>query len=334
MIAIVKRLFPDRMSWLLILVLLAAALLPASASIAPGLGLVSTLMVALLFFLHGAKLDSKLVWAGLLHWRLHSAILALTYLAFPALLGCFALLCQIAPASWQAQFWPLFPGFLYLAILPSTVQSSVSFTALARGNVAASVCAATASNLLGVVLTPLWFSLLFHANSGAADGWQTVFKICVQLLLPFILGQIARPYLQSVLQRRAEIMKWLDQSAILLVVYLAMSEAVNAGIWQQLPLAQLLLVLFFCALLLALILVISRQIAKLLGFTMPDQITLVFCGSKKSLASGVPMAKILFAGQLTGAGLALMILPLLLFHQIQLMVCAFLAQHYARRTGD
>lgn len=329
-----SRLIPDRMSGLLLLTLLLALFLPVSAEMASPLGHVSNAMVALLFFMHGAKLDSKVVLAGLLHWRLHALILALTYLLFPALVLVLGQAARYLPQTWGSWLLQLYPGFIYLAILPSTVQSSVSFTALARGNVAAAVCAATASNLLGIVLTPLYFALLFHANNGLAQGWQTVAKICLQLLLPFVLGQILRPLLKNRMNAHADFLKWLDQLAILLVVYLAMSEAVQAGIWQQLPLAQVVLVLFLCAVLLAAILLIAQKLARRVGFSLPDQIALVFCGSKKSLASGVPMAKILFAGQASGMGLALLILPLLIFHQIQLMVCAHLAHHYARRTGE
>jgi sodium/bile acid cotransporter 7 len=64
-----------------------------------------------------------------------------------------------------------------------------------------------------------------------------------------------------------------------------------------------------------------------LGFSREDEITIVFCGSKKSLSSGIPMAKVFFA---PGA-LGMVILPLMLFHQIQLMVCAVLAAQWARR---
>ena len=67
--------------------------------------------------------------------------------------------------------------------------------------------------------------------------------------------------------------------------------------------------------------------ARRLGFSKADEITIVFCGSKKSMVSGIPMVKVLFASSAVGA----IVLPLMLFHQMQLMVCAVLAQRYARR---
>jgi solute carrier family 10 (sodium/bile acid cotransporter), member 7 len=129
------------------------------------------------------------------------------------------------------------------------------------------------------------------------------------------------------IERNRGVLKFVDQGSILLVVYAAFSEAVNEGLWHQIPLAALGGLLVLCVVLLALALAVTMVVSKRLGFSRADQITIIFCGSKKSLAAGVPMAKVIFATHAVGA----VVLPLMLFHQIQLMVCAALAQRWGAR---
>ncbi|AZP13797.1 bile acid:sodium symporter family protein [Undibacterium parvum] len=315
------RFLPDNMSLLLLAVVLTASIFPCSGSIALGFERLTSGMIALLFFMHGAKLSRAAVRAGVTHWRLHLTVLLFSFALFP-------LLGQLMKPG---LLWLLTPeltmGVLFLCVLPSTVQSSIAFTAVARGNVAAAVCSASASNLLGIFLTPLLVSLLLsNANAGhsALDG---IMKIVLQLLLPFVAGQIARPWLQAWMEPRKDSLKMLDQSSILLVVYVAFSEAIVQGLWHQVAPGMLVSLLGISAILLALMLGLTTLVSRRLGFSKEDEIVVMFCGSKKSLASGVPMAKILFAGPSVG----LIILPLMLFHQLQLMVCAVLAQRYAER---
>jgi sodium/bile acid cotransporter 7 len=100
---------------------------------------------------------------------------------------------------------------------------------------------------------------------------------------------------------------------------------VTHGIWHQLDASRFATLLLLDAALLGAVLLATSGISRLLGFARADAITVVFCGSKKSLASGLPMASVLFASQPVG----LVILPLILFHQIQLMACAALARRFA-----
>jgi sodium/bile acid cotransporter 7 len=213
-------------------------------------------------------------------------------------------------------------------VLPSTVQSSIAFTSIGRGNVPAALCAATASNLLGMLLTPLLAGLLLSAQSGFS--LQGAGDIVVQLLLPFAAGQLARPLIGRWAQRNKQLLGLVDRGSILLVVYVAFSEGVTRGIWHQLGLADLGCLFAVDAALLATVLAITTFGSRLLGFSRADEVTIVFCGSKKSLASGLPMATVLLAGQSVG----LIVLPLMLFHQIQLMVCAALAKRYAGASVD
>ena len=218
-------------------------------------------------------------------------------------------------------------GMLYLCALPATVQSAIAFTSLARGNIPAAICSAAASSLFGIFLTPLLVTLLLNVHGEGGSTLDAILKISVQLLLPFIAGQIARRWIGAWVGRNKNWLRFVDQGSILLVVYGAFSEAVNEGIWHQIPLWELAGLVVACCVLLALVLLASSFLGKLFGFDQEDRITILFCGSKKSLATGVPMAQVLFAGSTMGV----LILPLMLFHQIQLMVCAVLAQRYAKR---
>jgi solute carrier family 10 (sodium/bile acid cotransporter), member 7 len=272
--------------------------------------------IALLFFLHGARLSPRAAMAGAWHWRLHVVVLASTFLLFPALgLGARALFPNLLTP-------PLWTGVILLCVLPSTVQSSIAFTSIARGNVPASLCAATASNLLGMGLTPLLAGYLLSAQGGFS--LHGAGAIVVQLLLPFLAGQLARPWIGDWALRHKTLLGLVDRGSILLVVYTAFSEGVTQGIWHQLSLEDLVRLVAVDIALLAAVLAITTYGSRLLGFSRADEVAIVFCGSKKSLASGLPMATVLLAGQSVG----LIVLPLMLFHQVQLMVCATLAKRY------
>ncbi|PMY39235.1 bile acid:sodium symporter [Pseudomonas sp. GW456-L14] len=316
-----SRLLPDNFTLTLIGVVLLASFLPASGQVALGFGWLTNAAIALLFFLHGAKLSREAIIAGAGHWRLHLLIFSLTFVLFP-ILGL-ALKPLLSPLIGN----DLYLGMLYLCALPATVQSAIAFTSLARGNVPAAICSAAASSLFGIFLTPLLVTLLLNVHGDAGSTVDAIVKISVQLLLPFIAGQIARRWIGAWVGRNKNWLKFVDQGSILLVVYGAFSEAVNEGIWHQIPLWNLAGLVLACCVLLALALLASSLLSKLLGFNQEDRITILFCGSKKSLATGVPMAQVLFAGSTMGV----LILPLMLFHQIQLMVCAMLAQRYAKR---
>lgn len=318
------RFLPDNMTLMLLAVVATASFLPATEAIAPDLNIATVAMIALLFFLHGAKLSREAVIAGATHWRLHLTVLCCTFVLFP-LLGLLlkpALLLMLTP--------DLYLGILFLCLLPSTVQSSIAFTSVARGNVPAAICSASASNLLGIFITPLLVGVLVVSSGGNHSSLDAILKIVYQLLLPFIAGQVARRWIGPWVDSHKGLLKVVDQGSILLVVYAAFSEAVRGGLWQQMPLLAILNLILVCCLLLALVMVLISWISRRLGFSKEDEITIVFCGSKKSLATGVPMAKVL----LTSSSISMVILPLMLFHQIQLLVCAVMAGHYAKRAGS
>ena len=315
------RFLPDNFTLALVATVVLASLLPASGVLAAQVEHATTGIVSLLFFLHGAKLSRQAILAGIGHWRLHIWIFISTFVLFP-LLG-WALRPVLSPLVTTEMYL----GVLFLCALPATVQSAIAFTSMARGNIPAAVCSASASTLLGILVTPLLVGLLLDRNAEGGDALQAVGRIALQLLLPFIAGHLMRPLIGGFLQRRASIVKLVDQGSILLVVFTAFSAAVVEGLWRQLPASALLGLVVVCAVLLTLALVTTTWVARRMGFSKEDEITLVFCGSKKSLASGVPMAKVLFASHAVGA----IVLPIMVFHQMQLMVCAVLAQRFARR---
>ncbi|KAA0947849.1 bile acid:sodium symporter [Pseudomonas sp. ANT_H14] len=315
------RFLPDNFTLTLIATVILASLLPVSGQAGVAFGWLTNAAIALLFFLHGAKLSQQAIVAGAGHWRLHLLVFSLTFVLFP-LLGL-ALKPLLSPMIGK----DLYMGMLYLCALPATVQSAIAFTSLARGNIPAAICSAAASSLFGIFLTPLLVALLLNVHGEGSSTVDAILKISVQLLLPFVAGQIARRWIGAWVARNKVWLKFVDQGSILLVVYGAFSEAVNEGIWHQIPLWELGGLVVACCVLLALVLVASTVLGKAFGFNQEDRITILFCGSKKSLATGVPMAQVLFAGSTIGV----LILPLMLFHQIQLMVCAALAQRYAKR---
>jgi sodium/bile acid cotransporter 7 len=314
----------SRIDWFLAAILLTVAcayLVPARGDAAVAVGWLTDAAIALLFFMHGARLSPEVALLGARQWRLHTMVFLSTFVLFP-LLGISAQF--LAPSLLSP---PLWAGLILLTALPSTVQASIAFTSVAGDNVPAAMCSASVSNVVGVLLTPLIAGFLLSRH-GIELSARSVFVIVVQLLLPFLAGQLLRPWIGELIMRHARVLKSVDYGSILLIVYSAFSQGVVNGIWHQIQATQLLQLAIVDAALLATVIAILTFASRQLGFSRSDEITIVFCGSKKSLASGLPIATLLFAGQV-----GLVIIPVMVFHQIQLMVCASLARRYATRGG-
>jgi sodium/bile acid cotransporter 7 len=254
------------------------------------------------------------------NWKLHAAIAGTTFVLFPDLGSA---LITLAP---HALGGTLVLGVLFLCALPSTVQSSIALTSIAQGNVAGAVCAATASSLIGLLLTPLLFGFLAHMRGGGMDA-SGMWQVLAQLLLPFVAGHLLRPWIGAWVARNKSLLAITDRASILLVVYTAFSAAVVHGIWQQLPPAMLGALAIVVAGLLAAALLITTAGARAFGFAHADEVAAVFCGSQKSLVAGIPIASVLFAGPTLGV----VVLPIMIYHPLQLVVCAWLARRYAER---
>lgn len=319
--ALLKRFGIDAYMLMLIGMVVLGAVLPAQGIAAEILGHVTVAAIALLFFLYGVRMNAAEVMAGLTNWRLQGLSFGVTFVLFPILgIG----------VAWAAR--PLIGdelalGILFLAVLPSTINSSIALTGMAGGNVSGAICSATLSNLLGVFLTPALAAVLLHSDGDTASG-DAVLKIALQILLPFVLGQCLRRWLSDFVRRRKMLTTVVDRGAILLIVYAAFSAGTVAGLWSIIPPAILMTLIAVVLVFLALGMVAVRFIGRIARIDHADRTALFFCGSTKSLASGLPIAAALFAPEMIG----LMILPVMIFHMSQLLVCAVIAQRAAARV--
>lgn len=313
---------PDPLIVLIILAVIIATIAPAHGSFADIFGQLTNVAIALLFFLYGARLSTQEALNGLKHWRLHLTILAFTFVVYP-LIGI-ALRPLTAVVSHD-----MYLGILFLTLVPSTVQSSVAFTSIAKGNVAGAIVSASASNLVGVIITPLLVMFLMGTGGGVHIDTSVFGEIALLLLAPFVLGQLTRRWVGKVAQSKAT--KVVDRGSIAMVVYSAFSKGMVDGIWSSISLWDLAFLVVFAAAFVAFMLWLTRKTSQKMGFNRADTIAIEFCGSKKSLATGLPMASVIFASG--GASLGLLILPLMIYHQVQLMMCSWLAARYAQRPS-
>ncbi|QHF01624.1 bile acid:sodium symporter [Pseudomonas asturiensis] len=278
--------------------------------------------VFVVFFLHGVNLSSEQIKKGLRNWRLHLMIQAFTFVVFPVLwLACDKLLGSHVPAL-------LMLGFLYLCALPSTISSSVALTGSAGGNVPAAILNASMSSVLGTFITPWLMSLAVGTGAGGIDLGDTLLKLSLMLLLPLVLGQLLRPLLGTFFSRHKKYTNIIDKLVILLLVYAAFCNSMISGMWQSQGNSVILTAFIGTALLLAVILLMTTSTARVLKFDHADKVAAVFCASKKSLAAGAPMAALIFG---THPGLGLILLPIMIYHPMQLIVCSVIAENYANR---
>lgn len=318
MLSRIKRV--DPLIVLIVAAVIVAIIAPAQGAFAEWFATATNIAIALLFFLYGARLSTQEALKGLTHWKLHLTILGFTFVAYP-LVGVLLQPLTVLISD------ELYRGILYLTLVPSTVQSSVAFTSIAKGNVSGAIVAASASNLAGVFLTPLLVMLLMEAGSGIHVDAQVFIDIALLLLLPFVLGQIARAFIPGVKGAAAnKATKVVDRGSITMVVYSAFSAGMVAGVWSSVSVWEIVFLVVFSALLVAFMLWLTHVISAKFGFARGDVIAIEFCGSKKSLATGLPMASVIFGG----ASLGLLILPLMIYHQVQLMICSWLAARYGR----
>lgn len=307
------------MVWILISAIL-AFLLPATGQAGVVVDWATKVAIFALFFGYGAKLSVHEALLGLRNWKLHVVILICTFVLFPLVaLGFLAIPDGMVSTATKI-------GLAFMCLVPSTVQSSITFTSLAGGNVPGAMVSATTSNLLGVLVTPLLAVLLLPASGTGGIGLDQFLAVMVQLLLPFVLGQLSRRWTANFMKTHTKRVKYLDQGVICLVVYGAFSDFFAAGTWRLVGWQDLVWLTVACLVLLAIMLWLTWKLGAWLGFDRPDQIAIMFCGTKKSLATGVPMASVLFAGSTVG----LIVLPLMVFHQAQLMACTAIAGRMAR----
>jgi len=317
-----RRFLPDYFLLLIIGMAVLGTLLPVSGEGRVAGMWVSRVMVAILFFLYGTRLKPQETVAGLKHWRLHVVILACTFVIFP-LIGL--ALRPLSPALIGPE---LYRGILWICVVPGTIQSAVNFTSIAKGNVAGAVISSSLSNMLGVVITPL-LALWLMSTTGLVIQVSSILDVVAQILAPFVLGQLLRKWCASFVLGHPKL-KYFDQATIAGVVYLAFADAMTQHVWSRTNVPSVLLIILIALVILAFMLWLTWHIAGWLHFERRDQIAIQFCGTKKSLTSGVPMAYVLFPA----ASVGLIVLPLMIFHQAQLMACSALASRYAAKADD
>ena len=278
-----------------------------------------------IFLSYGITLGFGKIIRGLVNWRLHLAIHLGTFVIFPLVVLCaYGLL-----ASESAQM--LWIGIVYVGTLPSTVSSSVTMVSLARGNVPAAIFNAGISSLLGVVFTPLWMSLLLMSGDYEFDFLTSIRGVALIVALPLVLGMMLNPWLGEWFIRNRKFLRHFDQTVVLLIVYTSFCESfggnafVGIGSLTLLLLGSGMLVLFFV------VYGILRIVCRFCRFNREDSITVLFCGSKKSLMHGTAMATILFTG--TDMSLGVVLLPIMLYHALQLLVVSVIANRYGSRQA-
>jgi sodium/bile acid cotransporter 7 len=284
--------------------------------------LVNKLGVALIFFLNGVALSFDSLKAATLRWNLHLVVQTCTFLLFP-LLG---LAFYFAAGSFVSDDLKL--GFFFLCALPSTVSSSVAMTAAARGNVPVAVFNATLSSLIGVLLTPLWIGFLLKTGGHAMPLGQVILDLVIWLILPLTVGQLSRPWLADWAKRNKKFIHLVDRSTILLLVYTSFCDSVVQGVWSGHGVGTLLVTLVGSVVLFFIVFGIVGIVCDGLKLNFEDRIAVLFCGSKKTLASGVPMARIIFGAN---PALSVILLPIMIYHPLQMVICATLAGRWARR---
>lgn len=279
--------------------------------------------VALIFFLHGLALSFAALRTGALNWRLHLLVQTCTFLLFPLIgLALYTLF-----SGWMAPDMRL--GIFYLCALPSTVSSSVAMTAAARGNVAGAVFNATLSSLIGVVLSPLWVALVMKTAGHTQPIGPVMLDLFRWLVLPLIVGQLLRPWLGAWAAAHKPVIHLADRGTIVLLVYTSFCDSFRQGVWSGHGVGPILVIVALCGVIFAVVMAITGAAARGLSFTREDRIAAMFCGSKKTLASGIPMAKLIFGAH---PGLGLILLPIMIYHPLQLFVCGVLAQRWSREV--
>lgn len=279
--------------------------------------------IALVFFLHGIALSPKALKDGVSNWRLHLFIQAATFVVYPLLWVIFGHGMQsIMPTA-------LAFGFCFLFVLPSTISSSVAMTAIGRGNMPGAIFNASLSSILGVFITPFLIQFFMGLQGAQLNMMDSVLSISKLLLLPMVLGQVLRPLLFSWIEKHKKVVGKADKYVILLIIYNAFSDSVSDGIWHNFSIDYLIMSLAICMVVLFSIIHLMRWGAKFFGFDHADEVAAVFCGSKKTLAAGIPMAKVIFGAD---PRLGMILLPIMIYHPLQIFYCAILANRYQKHA--
>lgn len=278
--------------------------------------------IGLVFFFYGVKLDPNQLKAGLSNWKLHLLIQLSTFLLFPVLVW---VMMSVIP--WISEDFKL--GITYLSALPSTVSASVVMVSIAGGNLPGAIFNASISSLLGVILTPVWMGVLAGGVEGEVDFWTTLGELSVKVLLPVVLGILSHGWLFPKLSKALPKLKYVDQTVIMMIVFTSFSESFAQKIFSSYSLGILLSVAVTMLAIFIGVMLLLHSLSVMLGFSVQDRITALFCGSKKSLVHGVVIGKVIFPDP---AVLGLVLLPVMLYHIQQLILGSMLAGYFGRKN--
>ena len=280
--------------------------------------------VALIFFLHGMSLSFEAMKQGAMNWRLHAFIQIAVFLLFPAI----GLGLMFLTKGWLSDDLRL--GLFYLCALPSTVSSSIALTAAAGGNVPGAVFNATLSSLLGIFLTPLWIKVVWQGSGASMPLGAIVLDLTLWLVLPLIVGQILRKWLAAWAKRNKSWIGVIDRLTILLLIYTSFCDSFVFGVWTKHGSIAVVASAVISVILFYFVLYVLGIVSDRFRFNREDRIAALFCGSKKSMATGVPMAQLMFGAN---PALGLILLPIMIYHPFQLIVCGILANNWAKEES-
>ena len=284
---------------------------------------ISAIGISLIFFFYGLKLSPTKLKAGIKNWKLHLLVQGSTFLIFPLLVLIFRPFIQNEA---QETIWL---AFFFLAALPSTVSSSVVMVSMAKGNIPAAIFNASISGIIGVVLTPLWMGLFVQSAQTDFDFTDIYIKLFVQIILPVVVGILLQRFLGEFAQKYNKRLTLFDKSVILLIIYKSFAESFEGDIFSTVSVLDLLMLFVAVLILFGIVFSLTGFLAKKMRFNTADQITAQFCGTKKSLVHGTVFSKIIF-GNLASIGVIL--LPLMIFHAIQLLIISTVASRMSRKN--
>jgi len=292
----------------------------------PGIGMTETTLnlsliidigVTLIFLFYGLKLDPAKLKAGMRNWKMHLSIQLTTFVVFPLIILPFYPLLRNTNIE---IFWM---GMFFLAALPSTVSSSVVMVSIAGGNIPGAIFNASISGIIGILMTPFWMGLFLSTQSAGLDFSHIILQLIIQIILPVVAGLFLHKFLVRWTNRHIHKFSTFDKIVILLIVYESFSKSFIAGIFSSVSWTALAGLTLAVVLLFFVIINFTRLLARILGFSREDSITLQFAGTKKSLVHGSVFASVLF-GNISSAGIWL--LPIMIYHSFQLFYISILAR--------
>lgn len=289
------------------------------------LDLIAGIGISLIFFFYGLKLSPQQIKTGLRNWKLHIVVQLTTFLVFPLVVLAFY---PFVKSENEQTIWL---AFLFLAVLPSTVSSSVVMVSIAKGNIPAAIFNASVSGLIGIVITPLWMGQFLKQTTIDFNLAEVYFKLITEILLPVVIGTLLQRYWGDYARKNSRYLTLFDKSVILLIIFKSFSHSFASQVFTTVNFVDLLLIVVAVVVLFYVIYFLTFYLSRLLGFHLADQITAQFCGTKKSLVHGTVFAKILFQQSATTG---IMLLPIMIFHSVQILIISFVATKLGKRKKE